>query len=134
MRPSREFSVFSRVEDERNPCHDGGDRVSMSSHVKAWFLATTLLATGVSSAHAAPLDSGSMIAQAPPQTDQDREKKRLQRPGQQTSPHPQGQPPSPQQGQEQSPPRAQERQAQPPTSQQRQVQPPPSQQQPTPGQ
>src|SRR6516165_5683320 len=71
------------------------------------------------SVHAAPFEGAFVVAQAP-QSDQGKEKKPQQRPGQP--------PPSPQQRQVQPPPPPQQRQVQPPP-QQRQVQPPPPPQQ-----
>jgi len=70
------------------------------------------------SVHAAPFEGAFVVVQAP-QSDQGKEKKPQQRPGQP--------PPSPQQRQVQPPPPPQQRQVQPPP-QQRQVQPPPPQQ------
>jgi outer membrane protein OmpA-like peptidoglycan-associated protein len=97
----------------------------MASHVKARCLAAaTVLSAVVASAYGSPREGSFVIAQAPPQTDQDKQKKRPERPGQQAPQQPQGQPSATPQRQVQPPP---ERQIQPPPPQQRQMQPPPPQ-------
>ena len=122
--------------------------------IKARFLMGTMLSAVVwGSLHATPLDKALVVAQAPPQSEQEDKKQPPQRPGQRQrqqeerreAPKPPGaQPPGrPQERQVQPPPspgeqppgRRQERQVQPPPSpgeqppgrrQERQVQPPPS--------
>ena len=97
---------------------------------KEWLLIGTILSSVVlGSAQARPLDSMLVIAQAPPQSDQEKEKKPPQRPSAPPPQQRQVQPPQPQP----TPPPPQ-RQVQPPQQpspppQQRQVQPP---QQPSP--
>jgi outer membrane protein OmpA-like peptidoglycan-associated protein len=123
--------------------------------IKARFLMGTMLSAVVwGSVHAGPLDKALVVAQAPPQSEQEDKKQAPQRPGQRQKqqeerreaprPPPGAQPPGrPQEGQVQPPPtpgeqppgRRQERQVQPPPTpgeqppsrrQERQVQPPPT--------
>jgi outer membrane protein OmpA-like peptidoglycan-associated protein len=124
---------------------------SKRNPIKARFLMGTMLSAVVwGSVHATPLDKALVVAQAPPQSEQEDKKQAPQRPGQRQKQQeerreaPGAQPPGrPQERQVQPPPspgeqppgRRQERQVQPPPSpgeqppgrrQERQVQPPPS--------
>jgi outer membrane protein OmpA-like peptidoglycan-associated protein len=124
---------------------------SKRNPIKARFLMGTMLSAVVwGSVHATPLDKALVVAQAPPQSEQEDKKQAPQRPGQRQKQQeerreaPGAQPPGrPQERQVQPPPspgeqppgRRQERQVQPPPSpgeqppgrrQERQVQPPPA--------
>jgi outer membrane protein OmpA-like peptidoglycan-associated protein len=102
---------------------------------KARFLMGTMLSAVVwGSVHATPLDKASVVAQAPPQSEQEDKKQAPQRPGQrQKQQEERREAPKPPPG-AQPPGRPQERQVQPPTPseqppgrrQERQVQPPPA--------
>jgi outer membrane protein OmpA-like peptidoglycan-associated protein len=102
---------------------------------KRFLMGTMLSAVVLGSVHATPLDPTFVLAQAPPQSEQEDKKQAPQRPGQrQKQQEERREAPKPPAG-EQPPGRRQERQVQPPPSpgeqppgrrQERQVQPPPS--------
>jgi outer membrane protein OmpA-like peptidoglycan-associated protein len=111
--------------------------------VKARFLMGTMLSAVVwGSVHATPLDKALVVAQAPPQSEQEDKKQAPQRPGQrQKQQEERREAPKPPPG-AQPPGRPQERQVQPPPSpgeqppgrrQERQVQPPPTPSEQPPG-
>jgi hypothetical protein len=97
---------------------------------KRFLMGTMLSAVVLGSVHATPLDPTFVLAQAPPQSEQEDKKQAPQRPGQrQKQQEERREAPKPPAG-EQPPGRRQERQVQPPPTpvrpQERQVQPPPS--------
>ncbi len=101
------------------------------------FLAGTILtAVALGSVHSAALDAAIVVAQAPAQSEQDKDKDKKPPPRrgppqqqQQQPPQQRPQGPPPRQQQRQVQPPQQERQVQPPPGQERRVQPPPGQQQ-----
>ena len=97
---------------------------------KRFLMGTMLSAVVLGSVHATPLDPTFVLAQAPPQSEQEDKKQAPQRPGQrQKQQEERREAPKPPAG-EQPPGRRQERQVQPPPTpvrpQERQVQPPPT--------
>jgi outer membrane protein OmpA-like peptidoglycan-associated protein len=88
------------------------------------FLAGTILsAVALGSVHSAPLDAAIVVAQAPAQTEQDKDKDK--KPPPRRGPPQQQQQQPPQQRPQAPPPRQQQRQVQPPPGQERPVQPQP---------
>jgi outer membrane protein OmpA-like peptidoglycan-associated protein len=92
--------------------------------LKDRFLAGTILsAVALGSVHSAPLDAAIVVAQAPAQTEQDKDKDK--KPPPRRGPPQQQQQQPPQQRPQAPPPRQQQRQVQPPPGQERPVQPQP---------